>query len=117
MGLFAAAVLMINNIRDIDQDVLAGKRTLAVKLGKRWAKVTFFAMLWLPFVILLPFPYLYPATFFAWLAVLLVLPATLIAATAKTPRELILVLKLTSFAALVYGAFLGYGLIVVNFAL
>jgi 1,4-dihydroxy-2-naphthoate octaprenyltransferase len=117
MGLFAAAVLMINNIRDIDQDVLAGKQTLAVKLGKRWAKVIFFAMLWLPFVILLPFPFLYPATFFAWLAVLLVLPATLIAATAKTARELILVLKLTSFAALVFGAFFGYGLAVVNFAL
>ena len=70
MGLFAAAVLMINNIRDIDQDVLAGKRTLAVKVGKRWAKGIFFVMLWLPFVILLPFPFLYPATFFAWLAVL-----------------------------------------------
>ena len=117
LGLFAAAVLMINNIRDIDQDVLAGKRTLAVKVGKRWAKIIFFAMLWLPFVILLPFPYLYPATFFAWLAVLLVLPATLIAVTAKTARELILVLKLTSFAALVFGVFFGYGLAVVNFAL
>jgi 1,4-dihydroxy-2-naphthoate octaprenyltransferase len=117
MGLFAAAVLMINNIRDIDQDVLAGKRTLAVKVGKRWAKIIFFAMLWLPFVILLPIPFLYPATFFAWLAVLLVLPATLIAATAKTARELILVLKLTSFAALIFGAFFGYGLAVVNFAI
>ena len=117
IGLFASAVLMINNIRDIDQDVLAGKRTLAVKVGKKWAKAYFFAMIWLPFVILLPFPFLYPATFFAWLAVLLVLPATLIASTAKTPRELILVLKLTSFAALTFGVFFGYGLAVVNFAL
>mgnify|MGYP000541271609 CR=1 FL=1 len=117
IGLFASAVLMINNIRDIDQDVLAGKRTLAVKVGKKWAKAYYFAMVWLPFAILLPFPFLYPATFFAWLAVLLVLPATLIASTAKTPRELILVLKLTSFAALTFGVFFGYGLAVVNFAL
>jgi 1,4-dihydroxy-2-naphthoate polyprenyltransferase len=117
IGLFASAVLMINNIRDIDQDVLAGKRTLAVKVGKKWAKAYYFAMVWLPFVILLPFPFLYPATFFAWLAVLLVLPATLIATTAKTPREQILVLKLTSFAALTFGVFFGYGLAVVNFAL
>jgi 1,4-dihydroxy-2-naphthoate octaprenyltransferase len=117
VGLFAAAVLMINNIRDIDQDVLAGKRTLAVKVGKKWAKAYFFAMLWLPFVILIPFPYLYPATFFAWLALLFVLPATLIAATAKTPRELILVLKLTSFAALTFGVLFGNGLAVVNFHL
>jgi 1,4-dihydroxy-2-naphthoate octaprenyltransferase len=117
IGLFAAAVLMVNNIRDIDQDVLAGKRTLAVKVGKKWAKAYFFVMLWLPFVILLPFPYLYPATFFAWLALLFVVPATLIAATAKTPRELILVLKLTSFAALTFGVFFGNGLAVVNFSL
>ncbi|MEY3846003.1 MAG: hypothetical protein RJA66_270 [Actinomycetota bacterium] len=117
VGLFASAVLMINNIRDIDQDVLAGKRTLAVKVGKRPAKALFFVMLWLPFAILLPFPFLYPATFFAWLALLFVIPATLIAATAKTAREQILVLKLTSFAALTFGVFFGYGLAVVNFAL
>ncbi|MFM6939499.1 MAG: 1,4-dihydroxy-2-naphthoate polyprenyltransferase [Rhodoluna sp.] len=117
IGLFAAAVLMINNIRDIDQDVKAGKRTLAVKVGKKWAKAYYLVMIWLPFLILLPFPFLYPATFFAWLAVLLVLPATLVSVMAKTPRELILVLKLTSFAALVFGVFFGYGLAVVNFAL
>jgi 1,4-dihydroxy-2-naphthoate octaprenyltransferase len=117
IGLFASAVLMINNIRDIDQDVLAGKRTLAVKVGKKWAKAYYFAMIWLPFAILLPFPFLYPATFFAWLALLFVIPATLIAATAKTAREQILVLKLTSFAALTFGVFFGYGLAVVNFAL
>jgi 1,4-dihydroxy-2-naphthoate octaprenyltransferase len=117
IGLFASAVLMINNIRDINQDVLADKRTLAVKVGKKWAKGYYFAMIWLPFVILLPFPYLYPATFFAWLALLFVVPATLIAATAKTPRELILVLKLTSFAALTFGVFFGNGLAVVNFHL
>jgi 1,4-dihydroxy-2-naphthoate polyprenyltransferase len=117
IGLFASAVLMINNIRDIDQDVLAGKRTLAVKVGKKWAKAYFFVMIWLPFAILFAFPFIYPATFFAWLAVLLVLPATVIAATAKTPRELILVLKLTSFAALAFGVLFGYGLAVVNVSL
>jgi 1,4-dihydroxy-2-naphthoate octaprenyltransferase len=117
IGLFAAGVLMINNIRDINQDVLAGKRTLAVKVGKKWALGYYLAMVWLPFVILLPFPYLYPATFFAWLALFFILPATLIAITAKTPRELILVLKLTSFAALTYGVMFGWGLAKVSFSL
>jgi len=32
-GLFAVAVLNINNLRDIDTDAQAGKRTLAVRLG------------------------------------------------------------------------------------
>ena len=117
VGLFASAVLMINNVRDIDQDVLAAKRTLAVKVGKKWAKAYYFAMVWLPFAILLPFPFIYPATFFAWLALFFVIPATLIAATAKTPKELILVLKLTSFAALTFGVLFGYGLAVVNVSL
>ena len=33
VGLLAAAILVVNNVRDIDTDRRAGKRTLAVKLG------------------------------------------------------------------------------------
>ena len=33
-GLLSTAILLINNIRDIDQDRLAGKRTLVVRLGR-----------------------------------------------------------------------------------
>lgn len=33
VGLYAVALLMVNNIRDIEGDALAGKRTLAVRLG------------------------------------------------------------------------------------
>ncbi len=39
MGLFAAAVLNINNIRDIDSDVMAGKKTLAMRLGPHKARL------------------------------------------------------------------------------
>jgi 1,4-dihydroxy-2-naphthoate octaprenyltransferase len=37
-GLLATMVLNINNLRDIDSDPLAGKRTLAVRLGPRRAR-------------------------------------------------------------------------------
>lgn len=114
-GLFASAVLMVNNIRDRELDQHVGKRTLAVMIGRRASVVLFLLMIWLPFLLLAMQVALYPAAFFAYAAVFLTLPVTLIVLTAKTPRELILVLKLTSFAALAYGLLLGWGLAVVNF--
>jgi 1,4-dihydroxy-2-naphthoate octaprenyltransferase len=114
-GLFASAVLMVNNIRDIETDALASKKTLAVRLGKKPAIAIFLLMIWSPFLILGFFSLLYPATMLGFMALLLVAPATVIVTTAKTPKELILVLKLTSFAALAYALSLALGLFVVFF--
>jgi 1,4-dihydroxy-2-naphthoate octaprenyltransferase len=114
MGSISSAVLMVNNIRDIDLDRHVGKKTLAVRVGKNWAKTIFVILIWLPVLILVPFPFLYPATVFAYASIFLIAPATLIVLTAKTPKELILVLKLTSFAGLVYGALMGFGLAAVS---
>jgi 1,4-dihydroxy-2-naphthoate octaprenyltransferase len=50
MGFLAAAILEANNIRDIDTDREAGKRTLAVIVGRRWARRLFAATLVLAFV-------------------------------------------------------------------
>ena len=41
VGLLAAAILMVNNIRDIDTDHRAGKRTLAVRLGRARARLLY----------------------------------------------------------------------------
>ncbi len=45
VGLLAAAILVVNNVRDVDTDRRAGKRTLAVKLGRARARGLFAAML------------------------------------------------------------------------
>lgn len=114
-GLFASAVLMVNNIRDIETDKLASKKTLAVMLGKKAATGLFLVMIWAPFVILGFFTLLYPATLMGFASLLLVAPATLIVLTAKSSKELILVLKLTSFASLAYALALAAGLFIVFF--
>ncbi|WP_047689211.1 1,4-dihydroxy-2-naphthoate polyprenyltransferase [Kocuria sp. ZOR0020] len=57
-GLFACALLMVNNIRDIPGDREVGKRTLAVRLGDHRARVVFAAELGLAFALhlfLVPF--------------------------------------------------------------
>jgi 1,4-dihydroxy-2-naphthoate octaprenyltransferase len=50
VGLLASAILVVNNIRDVDTDRRAGKRTLAVKLGREGAQRLFDAMLVLAYV-------------------------------------------------------------------
>jgi 1,4-dihydroxy-2-naphthoate polyprenyltransferase len=50
VGLLAAAILVVNNVRDVDTDRRAGKRTLAVKLGRTGARRLFAAMLLLAFL-------------------------------------------------------------------
>ena len=44
VGLLAAAILVVNNVRDVDSDKRAGKRTLAVRLGRERARVMYAAM-------------------------------------------------------------------------
>jgi 1,4-dihydroxy-2-naphthoate octaprenyltransferase len=50
VGLLAAAILVVNNVRDLDTDRRAGKRTLAVKLGRARTRRLFAAMLAIAFL-------------------------------------------------------------------
>jgi 1,4-dihydroxy-2-naphthoate polyprenyltransferase len=49
VGLLAAAILVVNNVRDVETDRRAGKRTLAVRLGRGRARRMFAGMLLLAF--------------------------------------------------------------------
>ncbi len=110
IGLIACAVLMINNVRDLPQDKLAGKRTLAVLMGNTAARIVFVVLILAPFVILVYFVLLFPNAYFTYFVLLVALPAVLIALTAKTPKELVLVLQLTSLTALLFAIGLGWAM-------
>lgn len=109
-GLLACAVLMVNNIRDLPQDKLAGKRTLAVLIGNRASRIVYAVLILLPFAVLVLFVLLYPDAYFTYFALLVAIPSTLITLTAKTPSELVVALQLTSVTALLFALGLGYGL-------
>src|SRR5205807_10450461 len=49
VGLLASAILVVNNIRDIDTDRRARKRTLAVRLGRERTRTLFAAMVYLAY--------------------------------------------------------------------
>lgn len=54
VGLIAAAILIVNNVRDIDTDRRASKRTLAVRMGRERTRVFYAVVLAGSYVALIP---------------------------------------------------------------
>jgi 1,4-dihydroxy-2-naphthoate octaprenyltransferase len=106
VGFLAVAVLLANNLRDIDQDRLAGKRTLSVRIGRRATQVLFTVLVLAPFLIGAFLALVYPIAWLTLMALLAALPAILIVWTYRVPRELVIALALTSLTSLAYAAFL-----------
>ena len=114
VGALATALLVINNLRDIPTDTVAGKRTLAVRLGDQRTRVLYVALMVVPYLAL-PFiaglgrrPWAvlaFAAIFVAQKPVLLVLQG------ARGPA-LIPVLGGTGRVQLVFGVLLSIGLFV-----
>ena len=92
-GLLACAVLLANNLRDIDQDRAAHKRTLTVLIGRRATRVLFTVFVLAPFAIAGYLALFYPIAWLTLLALLAALPAILIVWTYRVPRELVVALE------------------------
>ena len=86
VGLLAAAILVVNNVRDLETDRRAGKRTLAVRLGRPRVRRLYAAMVFGAFACA-PLPWLLGSDeLSAWLALpLLALPLAL--PVVRTVRE------------------------------
>ena len=74
VGLLASAILVVNNVRDLETDRRAGKRTLAVRLGRERTRVLYGAMVEVAFLSA-PVPWLAGSDLSPWLLLpLLALP-------------------------------------------
>ena len=101
-GLLAMALLMANNIRDIPTDREVGKNTLAVRLGDGPARISYGVMVGLAG--LLPL-LLIGQSIWVLLSLIVVVLGIVPARTvlrARTPKELIPVLKATGILAIVF---------------
>ncbi|MFJ5954432.1 1,4-dihydroxy-2-naphthoate polyprenyltransferase [Paenarthrobacter sp. NPDC092416] len=110
-GLIACALLMANNVRDIPTDTVAGKRTLAVRLGDRHARESYVLMLAVAILLVIVLAPTKP-----WmLIVLLLIPACLMPAwlmvNGKKRKSLIPVLKQTGLINLGYSVLFSLGLV------
>ncbi|GGC09223.1 1,4-dihydroxy-2-naphthoate polyprenyltransferase [Cellulomonas carbonis] len=110
VGLLACALLMVNNLRDIPTDVVAGKRTLAVRLGDHRSRRVYAVLVTAPVVLGTLCALANP---WAALTLLLGLPAGLLAGTVllgARGRLLRPVLAGTGMLELAFGLVLGLGL-------
>ncbi|WP_193103442.1 1,4-dihydroxy-2-naphthoate polyprenyltransferase [Brachybacterium sp. FME24] len=112
IGLLAVAIMLTNNLRDIPTDTLAGKRTLAVRLGDRGTRALFAATLLMPFVLMVPVMVVQWPVVLVLLALPLAISPVRIVLGGALGRELIPVLGATGRLELVYSLLLLIGLCV-----
>jgi 1,4-dihydroxy-2-naphthoate octaprenyltransferase len=115
MGFFAAAILVANNVRDIDTDRIAGKRTLAVILGRplaRWmyAGMVFASYLVIAFAVVAGIMPSWALLTFISIPIAIRPMRTIFATTEGPP--LIGVLKTTARLQLVFAALLAVGVLI-----
>ena len=102
MGCLASAILVLNNLRDLEKDKLAGKITLAVKIGHSQTRRLYQALLFTPLLIAIA---LVPTSFYfllAFLALPQILKVTASIRTGASGSALIELLERTGKIQIIY---------------
>ncbi len=112
VGLLVTAILVVNNYRDIDTDAAAGKRTLAVILGRARTRTLYAALVYAAFALVVVFAVAgltpLPTLFAAFLLPFATVPVRIVY-TKTDGAALVRALKLTARAHLWTGLVLAAG--------
>lgn len=90
IGMMSAAVLNLNNMRDIESDRLSGKKSFALRLGFRNAMIYEMILLQLPLILVLIFLMInaYPTNqYYAFMVMVLIFPLTKIRRNILSVKE------------------------------
>ena len=117
IGMLSAAVLNLNNMRDIESDALSGKKTLALRMGYRYAMVYEIVLLQLPLILMLVFMMMNglheKGNYYAFIFFILVFPMTALRRKimqTKEPKELDPYLKQVGIFTLIISVLVAFGL-------
>lgn len=110
VGCLACALLVINNLRDIPGDTLAGKKTLAVRLGDKQTRRMYFAMLAITALATIQMAIDRPTVFIGLFGLLAAIPAIRKVAQGALGIELISVLGATGRTQMLTALTLSIGL-------
>jgi 1,4-dihydroxy-2-naphthoate octaprenyltransferase len=110
IGLLIVAILVVNNLRDLDGDAVVGKRTLAVLLGDRATRLLFAGLFVVAFAVVLAVGIARPWALIALLAVPLAVPPARTVLRGGRGPALIGALQGTGLLTLATGVLLGAGL-------
>lgn len=117
VGLMSAAVLNLNNMRDIESDQLSGKKTLALRLGFKNAMLYQMFLLQVPLILILAFlglnEFFQNGKYYAFIVMILMFPMTGLRRrilNVKEPKELDPFLKQVGMFTLIMAVLLAFGL-------
>ena len=110
VGSYSSAVLVANNLRDIDTDPASGKHTLAVRLGDARTRMVHLALMIIPFAVTVALVARTPWALVALLALPLAVRANKPVRTGETGLALIPALRDSGLAMLVWGLATGAAL-------
>ncbi len=110
VGCLSMAVLVANNLRDIPTDRVAGKITLAVRLGDTGTRRFYLVLVTVPVLVSIALGLVHPAAFVGLLTVALLVVPVRTVTSGHTGLQLIPVLRDTGFAMLAWAVLTGAAL-------